>query len=163
MYQKKKTGACREIVPFELTWIIDIFGLPKVLNAFKNKISDLDMKADDIYHFNLKFPKNVIANVTVEVLSRIVPTRIMTILGSKGKIYLNYENKQIKLYQLPNKIKKYNIKEGKPAKGYVYSETPYVNEIKDFIKAIKKKNFVFPNSLAKDAEVLKILEKIETK
>ena len=71
MFQKKKTGACREIVPFELTWIMDIFGLPKVLNSFKGKLSNLQMKADDFYSFNLKFPNNIIANITVEVLSRV--------------------------------------------------------------------------------------------
>ena len=57
------------------------------------------MSADDVYHFTLKFPKNLIANITVDVLSRVVPTRIMTILGSKGKIHLNYEDKLIKLYK----------------------------------------------------------------
>lgn len=161
---KKKTGACREIVPFELNWICDIFGYPKVLNAFKGKISDLKMSADDIYHFNLKFPKNLIANITVEVLSRVVPTRIMTILGSKGKIHLNYEDKFIKLYKANGKIKKYIINEGKPEKGYMYSESPYVREVKDFIKTIKKRNrFLFPNNLGKDAAILKILEDIERK
>lgn len=159
---KKKTGACREIVPFELNWICDIFGIPNVINSHKNKLSNLKMEADDIYHFTLKYPKNLIANITVEVLSRVVPTRIMTILGSKGKIYLNYEDKLIKLYKSDGTIKKFSTKEGNPEKGYVYSEKPYINEMKDFINTVKTgKKTLFPNSLIKDASILKILEKIE--
>jgi predicted dehydrogenase len=160
---KKKTGACREIVPFELNWICSIFGFPKVLNSYIGKISKLNMQADDIYHFILKFPKNIIANITIEVLSRGGPTRNMTILGSNGKIYLNYEDKTIKLYS-KNKIKKiFHINEGgKSYKGYVNSEKPYVNEMSDFIKAVlNKKKKLFPNNLIYDANILRILEKIE--
>ena len=161
---KKKTGACREIVPFELNWICDIFGIPKVINSHKNKLSNLDMDADDIYHFTLKFPKNIIANITVEVLSRVVPTRIMTILGSKGKICLNYEDKIIKLYKPDNSIKIFKINEGKPEKGYVYSEKPYIDEMENFINAVKKGNKkLFPNNLQQDSYIFKILEEIEKK
>lgn len=161
---KKKTGACREIVPFELNWICDIFGIPKVINSHKNKLSDLEMDADDVYHFTLKFPKKIIANITVEVLSRVAPTRIMTILGSKGKIYLNYEDKIIKLYKSDRATKIFKINEGKPEKGYVYSEKPYVDEMRHFINAVTKgKKNLFPNDLKKDAHILKILEEIEKK
>ena len=159
---KKKTGACREIVPFELTWIMDIFGLPKVLNSFKGKLSNLKMKADDFYNFNLKFPKNIIANITVEVLSRVTPTRNMIILGSKGKIFFNNEDKMIKLYKTSQSIKTFKFDEGKSEKGYVYSEKPYVDEMRDFIKAVRnKKNSLFPHDLKKDANILKVLEEIE--
>lgn len=162
---KKKTGACREIVPFELNWICGIFGFPKVVNSYVGKISKLKMNADDIYHFVLKFPKNIVANITVEVLSRGGATRNMIILGSKGRIVFNYEDKTIKLYS-ENKLKKvFYINEGaKPYKGYVYSEKPYVNEILDFIKAVSNKNKnIFPNNLVNDAKILRVLEEIENK
>lgn len=159
---KKKTGACREIVPFELTWIMDIFGLPKVLNSFKGKLSKLKMKADDFYSFNIKFPKDIIANITVEVLSRVAPTRRMIIIGSKGKIFFNNEDKIIKLYKIPKITKVFKFNEGKSQKGYVYSEKPYVDEMRDFINAVrKKKNKLFPHDLKKDANILKVLEEIE--
>jgi hypothetical protein len=87
----------------------------------------------------------------------------MTILGSNGKIYLNYEDKTVKLYS-KNKIKKiFHINEGdKSYKGYINSEKPYVNEMSDFIKAaLNKKKKLFPNNLTYDAKILRILEKIE--
>lgn len=160
---KKKTGACREIVPFELNWICGIFGFPQVINSYIGKISKLKMSAKDIYHFTLKFPKNIIANITIEVLSRGAPTRYMTILGSKGKIYFNYEDKVIKLYSEHSIRKTFHINEGgKLYKGYVYSEKPYINEMSDFIKAVlQKKRNLFPNNLFNDSRILRVLENIE--
>lgn len=162
---KKKTGACREIVPFELNWICGIFGLPKVVSSYIGKISKLKMTADDIYHFVLKFPKNIIANITVEVLSRGGATRNMVILGSKGRICLNYEDKTIKLYSKSNLKKIFYINEGaKSYKGYINSESPYVNEMLDFIKAVSNKNKkFFPNNLVNDGKILRVLEEIENK
>jgi predicted dehydrogenase len=160
---KKKTGACREIVPFELNWICGIFGFPQVINSYIGKISKLRMSANDIYHFILKFPNSVIANITIEVLSRGAPTRNMTILGSKGKIYFNYEDKTIKLYSEKSIRRVFHINEGDKAhKGYVYSEKPYVDEMSDFIKAVSlKKRNLFPNNLFNDSRILRVLENIE--
>ena len=141
---------------------MDIFGLPKVLNSFKGKLSNLQMKADDFYSFNLKFPNNIIANITVEVLSRVTPTRRMVILGSKGKIFFNNEEKIIKLYKIPQSIKTFKFDEGKSQKGYIYSEKPYVDEMRDFINAVKnKKKSLYPHDLKKDSNILKVLEEIE--
>ena len=38
---KRETGACREIVPFELVWLIDLFGKVKTVTGRKSKISNL--------------------------------------------------------------------------------------------------------------------------
>ena len=46
---KRETGACREIVPFVLEWLVDIFGIPKAISCLKDKISDLDADIDDIF------------------------------------------------------------------------------------------------------------------
>ena len=52
-------------------------------------ITENDSNIDDIYHFILKFPKKVIANITIEILSRPKPTREMVIIGTEGKIIYN--------------------------------------------------------------------------
>ena len=163
---KKNTGACREIVPFELTWLCDIFGLPKVKNSFKAKLSKLNTNIDDIYHFVLQFPKNVIANITIEVLSRPLPSRELVIIGSDGKITYNESSKIIKYcnYKNSNIIKKYKVTQGKSYKGYINPERPYIDEMKDFLSAIKKnKTKKFPNNLFKDSKILSVLEDIERK
>ena len=120
------------------------------------------MTGNDFYSFNLKFPNNIIANITVEVLSRVTPTRRMVILGSKGKIFFNNEEKIIKLYKIPQSIKTFKFDEGKSQKGYIYSEKPYVDEMRDFINAVKnKKKSLYPHDLKKDSNILKVLEEIE--
>ena len=56
---------------------------------------------------------------------------------------------------LQNKIFPFNS--GKIVKGYINSEQPYINEIKSVLKAIKlKKQNIFPNSIAKDYQILKL-------
>ena len=49
---KKNTGGCREIVPFELNWITDIFG--DVEDVFANpKLSDIPADIHDAYFLTL--------------------------------------------------------------------------------------------------------------
>lgn len=161
---KKKTAACKEIIVFELTWLIDIFGFPKVITSYKTKISNLNSNIDDIYHFILKFPKKVIANITIEILSRPTPTREMVIIGTEGKIIYNNLSKTIKFwnYKHSKKIFSYKIKQGKVFKGYINPEKPYISEMKDFLYSVKTKNLSkFPNSLTKNYKILSLLENIE--
>ena len=161
---KRSTGGCREIVPFELNWIIDIFGYPvKVINSYKNKISKIDANIDDIYNFSLKHKKNLVSQITIEVLSRPKPTRNLTVVGEKGKIIFNQEENIFKLETI-NKISDLKIKKQKSEKNYKYPERPYINEMSDFITAIKTKNKKpFPSNFKSDLKLLKLLKKIEKK
>ena len=84
----RETGAGREIVPFELTWLNDIFGDPEPLACVKGKLTDMNADIDDIYHCLLRYPDNILANITVEVISRPKATREMRCLGVQVKLYL---------------------------------------------------------------------------
>jgi predicted dehydrogenase len=66
---KKETGGCREIVPLELTWIVDLFGFPTAINGFYGKTTDFGVDIDDTYVLSLNFG-DVYGNVTVDVVSR---------------------------------------------------------------------------------------------
>ena len=81
-----ETGAGREIVPFELTWLNDIFGNPEPLACVKAKLTDMNADIDDIYHCLLRYPNGVLANITVEGISQPQATREMRVLGSSGEI-----------------------------------------------------------------------------
>ena len=65
----RETGAGREIVPFELTWLNDIFpGDPEPLACVKGKLTDMNADIDDViivYYIT----DNILANITVEVIS----------------------------------------------------------------------------------------------
>lgn len=161
---KKSTGGCREIVPFELNWIIDIFGYPKkVLNSYKNKISKIDANIDDIYNFSLQHKKNLLSQITIEVLSRPKATRNLTIVAEKGKIIFNQEDNIFRVQTIKKNID-LNIKKQKTEKNYTYPELPYVKEMNDFIKAIKSKNKKpFPTNFKSDLKLLKLLKEIEKK
>ena len=52
---KRLTSAAREMVPFELTWMVDIMGMPKSVFAFKGKNHDMGVDIDDTYAITLDF------------------------------------------------------------------------------------------------------------
>lgn len=159
----KDTGGAREIVPFELTWLNEIFGEPLPLGCVKDKLSDMDAEIDDIYLFMLRYPKNILANITVEVLSRPTATREIQIIGTHGKISYSSADKFVKYIKVGEKEwNKVNLDNGTIEPGYVNPEEPYINEMKDFLKAVSNKDrLMFPNSLEKDVKILRLLNTIE--
>ena len=157
-----KTGGCREIVPFELTWLNDIFGYPEIISSFKNRIGLKNVDIDDYYHFSLRYPSRIIGNITVEVLSRPFALREMRLTGEKGQIVFNQDDNLIKYATNNNEWKIIKIKDFQKEEGYINPEQPYIDELNDFIKSIKEKNNkFFPNNIKKDIDILKLLESIE--
>jgi len=157
------TGAAREIVPFELTWINDIFGEANPLACVRRKLTDTSADIDDIYHCLLKYPNNVIGNLTVEVISRPKATREFRVLGSKGEIVFSADTNSLKY--INTDMDDWNIisfDEGTVEKGYINPEEPYINEVKDFVNAIKGQDATkYPNSLEDDYKILQNLYKLE--
>ena len=159
---KTETGGCREIVPFELTWLNKLFGKPKILNCIKRRTGVINAPIDDYYNFVLEYPKNLIGNIIVEVLSRPNAHSDFRITGSNGQLKYDQENNIIN-FSLINGIKtSINISEGEKEPGYIHPEGPYISEINDFIKALENKNkSLFPNNLEYDYEVLNYLSDLE--
>ena len=155
---RKETNGCKELIPFELNWMVDIFGKPKFVDSTKNKLSDLKIDFPDIQSFRISFPKNIIFDITIEIMSRPQATRELQIIGSTGKIILSYDQNLMKYKNIKMKnFKKYPFNKGKVAKGYINSELPYIREIKTLIKSIKFNNQnIFPHSIEKDHDLLKI-------
>ena len=158
-----ETGGCREIVPFELTWLNDIFGQAKPLACVKRKLTDTSAKIDDIYHCILEYPNNVLGNLTVEVISRPKATREFRVIGSSGEIVFNGESNTLKYINTNMqewKVISFNC--GTVEEGYINPEEPYINEIKDFVYSIEKKDMkLFPNSLENDYKILNNLYDLE--
>jgi predicted dehydrogenase len=159
----RATGGCREIVPFELTWLNDIFGEPVPLACVKSKLTDMDADIDDIYHCLLQYPGGVLANLTVEVISRPRVTRELRILGSEGEIVFSadencvrYANTDIGDWQ------RFDLGTGVVEAGYINPEEPYIEEMRLFAKALTQGDkSLYPNTLLDDYRVLRTLLRLE--
>ena len=160
---QRNTGGCREIVPFELTWLNSLFGQPKPINSIIKKTNNLNVDIDDYYHFSLNYPNDLIANITVEVISRPFALREFRLTGSNGQIVFSQDENKVR-YSTKEKSEwiEVDLSYGEIEPGYINPEKPYINEIDDFLKAVNNSNQdYFPNTLEKDYEVLSILEEIE--
>lgn len=157
------TGGAREIIPFELTWLNDIFGESKPLVCVRKKLTNISAKIEDIYHSIFEYPNGAIGNLTIEVISRPKATREFRVLGSEGEIVfsgdsntLKYINKDMQDWEV------ISFNQGTVEKGYINPEEPYINEIKDFLNAIKTRDKgVYPNSLEEDYKILQNLYRLE--
>lgn len=160
---KRETGAAREIVPFELTWLNDIFGTPRPVACFKAKLTNMAADIDDIYHCILRYDNNVIVNLTVDVISRPKAVREMRVLGSKGEIVFSGDTNSVRYINTSMKEwKEYIFSTGTVENQYINPEEPYIAELKDFVSAfINKDCSLFPNSLENDYKILETLYSLE--
>ncbi|MBI4650896.1 Gfo/Idh/MocA family oxidoreductase [Candidatus Desantisbacteria bacterium] len=158
---KKETSATREMIPFELTWILDITGIPQEVSAFYGKTFNLGVDIDDVYSVNLRY-KDFLGTLIVDVVSRFA-TRSLTLNLEKAQIRWNWEDRIIKLYEADSKRWiHYFEPEGQAESGYNKNivEEMYVQEINAFLDSVKNKK-PFPNTLDEDIKILTILEKSE--
>lgn len=159
---KRSTGACREIVPFELTWLIWVLGWPAEIKAYKVKVSDLDCDIDDLYQILLKYENNAVGHLQVDVLAR-SPVRACRVLGSEGTIEWNAVEKTLRVYKVSSgvweTISETNLR---VEAGYsdMSPEQMYINEMKAFVDALDGVQ-QFPHSYNDDIKILTILNKIE--
>ena len=159
----RETGAGREIVPFELTWLNDIFGEPEPLACVKAKLTDMNADIDDIYHCILRYPEGVLANVTVEVISRPQSTREMRVLGTAGEIVFSADENCVRYASKDdaNWIR-FDLGGGTVEKGYINQEEPYIAEMHDFVNAVTQQNKrLYPNTLLDDYRILQTLYQLE--
>lgn len=160
---KKETGGAREMVPFELTWIVDLFGFPKDIAGFYGKTMDVGADIDDTYVISMDFGK-VFGNVVIDVVSRYAIESLILNM-EKCQILWRWDENFLKLYDaFSKKWQNYYFQKGRAAEGYNKNiiEDMYVEEMKEFIKAVEGKG-KFSNSLDDDIKVLKLLNKIEGK
>lgn len=160
-FSKKETGACREMLPFELIWLSWLFGskVAKVSGAVA-KLSDLDMGADDIFLAQVKYENGVMGNAIIDVISR-KPFRTLRILGSDGVLEWERFDSIIKIYDAKTGIlKNIDVPKGHPEKGYINEEEMYIDEIKSFLSAFEGKN-EFPHTFADSRHLLKTLYALE--
>jgi predicted dehydrogenase len=159
----QETGGGREIVPFELTWIVDLIGFPEKVTGFFGKTADVGADIDDTYVISMDFG-TCLGTLTVDVVSRFA-TRSLILNLEKAQILWNWNEHQIKIYDAINKRWiSYENPEGTSVTGYNKNiiDKMYIEELKSFIDCVVNKQ-TYLNSLDKDIAILKILNRLEGK
>ena len=157
---KRNTGACKEIVPFELVWLISVFGKISSVLAIKSKVSSLEADIDDIYNVLLEFKSGIQGNLTVDVIAR-YPYRQLKILGENGVIFADWSERTVGYFTKEDGWKNKKIDDGTVEKNYIHGDGPYMEEIKTFLNSIKRETPP-PYTFEDDLKILRILKAIET-
>ncbi|MFA6394273.1 MAG: Gfo/Idh/MocA family oxidoreductase [Patescibacteria group bacterium] len=160
-YSKKETGACREMLPFELIWLNRLLGSKvKKISGATGKLSDLKMEADDLINANVQYANGIRGNIIIDVIAR-KPYRTLRLLGSDGVLDWERFDFKIKVYNAKNKKTKIiDVPRGHPETGYVNEEEMYNEEIGDFLRAIDGKK-EFPHNFKDSQQVLNTLYALE--
>lgn len=157
------TGGGREIVPFELSWFINTFGMPRRVAGMYRKTIEIEGASyiDDTY--NCMFDYNsYLATVTVDVVSRYA-TRRLTVNGSQKQLSWAWEENCVKVFDpILGEWERREYKVAQAASGYNpnISEGMYVDEIAAFMNAAKGLA-KYPNTLQDDRKILDILYRLE--
>jgi predicted dehydrogenase len=161
-----ETGGAREIVPFELTWFTQVFGLPKRVGGNFRKTIHIEgaEKIDDTYNALLDY-ESFLAVLTVDVVSRF-GTRRLTINGDQAQLVWHWEKNAIQIFNPDGKgngeWETIGYENAPAAAGYNanISEGMYIDEVKNFVQAAQN-GTLSANTLEKDLQVLKVLYAIE--
>jgi predicted dehydrogenase len=154
---RRRTGAGREMVPFELDWISWVVGKIDVVSCLKGKLTNLDIDIDDAYQLLLKFNSGTIGSLLIDVISR-VPYRMLKLISESGIISWDWSNKYIEVFDAESKEwRKYHQEEETiTEKGYVAAENMYIHEMDHFVKAVKGE-VKYMNSFEDDYKLMKTL------
>lgn len=158
---KKETSGSREMVPFELTWLLDVTGMPTDVCGYYGRTMDLGVDIDDSYAIALKFP-DAVGTLACDVVSRFA-TRSLFLNLERAQVRWSWEENAVRLYDAETKgWEIFDFSPGAAAEGYNenITEDMYVDELRCFLDAARGEG-VFPNTLRDDVAVLGILEAVE--
>ena len=157
---KRATGACREIVPFELAWLTWLLGPVEAVTAMRGKLSTLDVDIDDAYQTLLQFRSGVRGHLLVDVIAR-APVRMFRLCSEQATLEWDAMAKQVRLFRAATHEWEF-IPEPERIQepGYINAENPYIEEMRDFVAAcLGQKPWAY--TLADDQAILNVLSAIE--
>lgn len=160
---QKDTGGGREIVPFELTWLVDFLGFPEKVTGFFGKTMGVGADIDDTYALSLKF-KQGFGTLLVDVVSRFA-VRSLVLNMERAQIVWRWDEAAVYVYEADNqRWIEYKQKEASAHAGYNKNiiEDMYIEEVSAFINDVQGKG-KFPSTLTDDIEVLKLLYRAENR
>lgn len=159
---RRDTGGAREIVPFELSWVVKLFGFPsRVAGNVRKTIAISGAESiDDTYNALLDYDA-FLMSLTVDVVSRHA-TRRLLVNGSEGQLVWDWDAPAVRLFD--GKTHQWSdlpYAQGAAEPGYNANigEQMYVDELRSFFEAIG--GAAFPRDLEEDHRVLNLLYAIE--
>lgn len=155
------TGGAREIVPFELTWMVEVLGFPKEIKGHYRKTIDFGCEIEDTYTCSMNYG-DVVGTLIVDVAARFA-LRNLIINLEEAQIQWRWDKKQIEIYEAKTKRWIYFEQptfEANTGYNANIGEQMYIDEISAFLAGIKDRS-KYPNSIENDIKVLELLKGIE--
>ncbi len=160
---RPETGGGREMVPFELTWLTRVFGLPRRVGALVRKTIDIPgaPEIDDTYDCLLDWD-GFVGVLVVDVVSRTATRRVL-VNGDQGQLVWDWDADAVRVYD-PRAAawEEVSYEVGAAAPGYAQNigERMYQDELRAFLDAVRG-GPAFPNTLADDQRILGLLYALE--
>lgn len=157
---KRLTGACREIVPFELSWLTWLLGDVKLIAGMKGKLSTLDCDIDDAYQVLMQFKSGALGHLLVDVIAR-TPVRNFRLCSERATIEWDAIERRVRVFDIDRK--EWTVipePERIQEPGYVSAENMYIDEMKEFVASCKGEKS-WPYTLEDDKRNLELLLAIE--
>lgn len=157
------TGGGREIVPFELTWLVGVLGFPRRVAGMFRKTIDIKgaEDIDDTYNCLLDYGDYML-NLTVDVVSR-VGTRRLLINGDRAQLRWDWDEGEIRIFDPESgtwESETYEMMVAEEGYNANIGDNMYIDELARFVACVRGEA-EFPNSLEKDLAVLRTLYAIE--
>ena len=155
------TGGAREIVPFELTWMVDAFGWPRQVQGTKLRTTDVGAPIDDTYAALLHF-EGFVGSIVVDVVAR-QAVRKLTLNFERASLAWDWDGGTVRVYEADTaRVVDFHQPRSTAHAGYHQNigEAMYVAEIGSFLAAAQGRE-TFPHTLSDDIRVLALLEAIE--
>lgn len=155
------TGGAREIVPYELTWIVDVLGYPKAVKGYFRKTVDVGCDIEDSYVCSLDYG-DMVGSLLVDVVGRNA-LRNLVINFENAQLQWRCDADQLEVFEVQtNRWKSIEMGNMIHEEGYSknINEDMYIDEIDAFLRGIED-NRLYPNTVEKDIRILEILEEIE--
>jgi predicted dehydrogenase len=155
------TGGAREIVPFELTWIVDALGWPTQVQGTRQRTADVGAPIDDTYAAVLRFD-GLVGTLVVDVVAR-QAVRKLTLNFERASLSWDWDSGVVRVWEAePGRLLELHQPKTVAHAGYHQNigEAMYVAEVEAFLAAAQGRG-TFPHSLQDDIRVLSLLEQIE--
>ncbi len=130
---RRETGACREIVPFELVWLTWVLGGVEAIACMKGKLSGLEIDGDDVYQILLRFQGGALGHLLVDVIAR-APVRACRLLCERGNIVWEWASSSVRVY-VADEGRWVEHPLGKGLQGFLL-ERMYEEEMGQFLRAV---------------------------
>jgi predicted dehydrogenase len=130
--RNRSTSAGREMVPFELAWLSDVFGMPENLSGFVRRCADFPDLPEDLWSLQMDFRPTGVGHLTVLMGSQSECRQGMCV-GDHGTVEFDLMRGYLKRYE-PSAICPTEVIETGPLLETI--EATYAEEIATFIGAI---------------------------